>query len=296
MMQKQMQEPDHIRKLVSDLFPELSGGELLLAEAHVLDIIEGKDVGRFRGEISVFKQQAIDTASKLPKPVVGRRAMEKQAGKQLEKVVSRVVKEMESLVSRFRSESPSRKLSKTKFKEKMKASLRAAYRDAYELGTVASGLGRARAGLVTHTGVDEKRWIDNIFSQEQKHFNKFLNDLIKGTSKTKASIRIKNYANAVRSVYEGSRILQIPDDTIIHWVLQSNNPCSDCRLLHRLSPYTPETLPTTPKGGSTRCLSYCYCKLRTVKGTRAEIERIKRKNRSAQYLLKKLKQNRKQRG
>lgn len=282
-----------IRALVDDLFPGCAYEHRLLLEAEVRDILEGKDIGRFKGDVSIFKQRAIDTAAAMPRPVVTRRGIEKDAKQSLDKLVARLERDMEQLVSRLRSEDPSRQLSKTQFRKRMKAAMRIAYKDAYDLGTLASGLGRANSAVTTHASPDEKQWLDNMFSQEQKYFNKFLAALERGESRTKASQRIRSYANAVRSIFEGSRVLQIPDNTVLHWVLQSKNPCSDCRLIHRLSPYTKYTLPTTPKAGSTRCLANCYCKIRVVKATPAEVARVARKNKSAEHILKKLRANRK---
>lgn len=282
-----------VQEVVESIFPQAQGAYKLVLEGVVLDIIEGKDIGKFRGDISIFKQQALDTAAAMPRPVLTRRGLEKDAGKKLSSLVDKLERSMLKHVARLRAEDPSRQYSPTRFRKEMKADLMIAYQDAYKLGTRASGVGTASPGLLGHSSADEKKWVDNVLRAETVHFNKLLDALIKGESMSKARIRIRNYANAVRSVYEGSRVLQLPDDSLIHWVLQSNNPCSDCRLLHRLSPYTRDTLPTTPKAGSTRCLSYCFCKFRIVKAKPSEVERVRRKNKSAKSLLDKLKQNRK---
>lgn len=287
--------PHEIRSLVEDLFPETTRDNKILLEAVVHGILEGKDIGKFKGDISVYKERAINTAARMPRPVVSRRGIEKTAGKDLNKLVDRLEREMLGHLSRLRSDDPDRKISESQFTKRMKASLRSAYKSAYDFGTFASGLGRANPNIVTHVGVDEKRWLDRVFAQEQRYFNKFLRALIAGESWKRARVRIKNYSSAVRSVYESSRVLQLPDNVILHWVLQSDNPCPDCRLLHRLSPYTKFTLPTTPKAGSTRCLSYCYCKIRVVKAKPGEVQQVTRKNKSAAAVLKKLQQNRKRR-
>jgi hypothetical protein len=44
----------------------------------------------------------------------------------------------------------------------------------------------------------------------------------------------------------------------IYWVTD-DDPCSSCDLLSSQSPYTAETLPTTPAAGDTQCLSRCRC-------------------------------------
>lgn len=282
-----------VKNLVEDLFPDFSHDDQVLLEAGIHGILEGKDIGKFKGDISFYKERAINTAARMPRPVVSRRGIEKAAGKELDKLVNKLEREMLLHLSRLRSDDPSRKISPSQFTKRMKASLRLAYKVAYDFGTFASGLGRANKDIVTHAGADEKQWLDKMFAQEQVYFNKFLDSLIKGESWKKARVRIKNYSNAIRSIYESSRVLQLPDNVVLHWVLQSSNPCLDCRLLHRLSPFTKFTLPTTPKAGSTRCLSYCYCKIRVVSAKPSEVQRVARKNKSAAATLRKLKQNRK---
>lgn len=282
-----------LQQLIEDLFPEINEESKVLLESEIRSVFEGKDIGRFKGDISIYKERAINTAAKMPRPVVTRKGIEKAAGKELNKLVDRLEREMLGHLARLRSDDPSRKISATQFVKRMRVSLRLAYKIAYDFGTFASGLGRANKDIVTHAGVDEKKWLDRVFAQEQRYFNKFLQALIRGESWKKARVRIKNYSNAVRSIYEASRVLQLPDNIIIHWVLQSGNPCPDCRMLHRLSPFTKFTLPTTPKAGSTRCLSYCYCKLRVVKAKPSEVQSVARRNKSAASLIRKLQKNRK---
>lgn len=283
-----------VSNLVEELFPDKSGEFKAAAEAQVLALLEGKDLGFFKGEVSPFKKKAIDTAAMMKKPVISRNKATKAAGKELDKLVTRLEKRMNALLKKLRHADPSKRMTKTQFKKQMKAALGMAYLDAYKLGTRASGLGRANVGLEDHVGVDEKKWVDNVLKQESKHFNKFLQSMITGESNKKARMRIRNYSNAVRSVFESSRILQLPEGSIIHWVLQSDVPCRECKLLHSMSPFTKETLPTTPKAGSTRCLSYCYCKLRVVKPkNRAQFLAVQRKHKSAANVLKKLRASRK---
>ncbi len=230
-----------VQDIVEDLFPVASVEHKLAVEREIYNILEGKDIGKFKGDISVFKKAAIDTAAAMPGAAKSRRSLARDSSKELDKVVDRLEATMNKYLKRLRGEGES-KWSPSKFRKEMKSALSLAYTDAYRLGTRASGLVRA-TDLTAHTSPDEKRWIQNVFSQEQKYFNKFLDSLVKGESWTKARNRIRNYSNAVRSVYDSARTLQLPDNTVIHWVLQSSNPCPECRLLHRFSPYTKDTLP-----------------------------------------------------
>ncbi len=260
--------------------------------AYLKSITESKDLADFRGEISLAKQTAIRQSASMAKPVAARRADEKSARADLEKLISGLELRMDGLLSRYKSEDPDRKISDSRFKSEMTSVLRIAYMEAYQLGTRASGLTRA-GDLEFHLGTAEKGWLTRAFSSEQKYFAEFLAAVMRGESVTKSRNRIRAYAAAVRSIYDASRVLQLPEDVVLHWVLESKNPCRECKLLHLLSPYTRDTLPTSPRGGSTRCLANCKCKLRVAKARPGEVEVISRKNRSAEYLLSLLAQSRK---
>ncbi len=271
-----------IDEIVDDIFPDLEGYARFIIRRDLLNLMESKDLGKFKGDISVFKQRVIDVAGLASVNV--RRTLEKDTAKKLDKVVATLENSMNMFLRKFRSNT----FTKTMFRKKMKAALRVSYTDVYRLGSRAVGL----ETLATHMGPDEKRWLTSVLTKESKYFNKFLSAVVKGESVTKSKGRIKNYANAIRSVYDASRIIQLPDNVAIHWILQSGNPCPECRLLARLSPFVRSTLPTTPKGGATRCLSYCYCKLKIVKTKPGKLISIARRNKSAEYLLKQLKKSR----
>lgn len=283
---------EQVKGIVGDYFPDCNSDNKLLLEAAIQDILEGKDIARFKGDISIYKQGALSTDS--GKPLYPRKGLEKNAAKEVAQLIKKTESEMISHLYRFRSDDPSRQISKTQFRNRMKSTLQQAYRKAYEIGTKGSSVGTAAPGLVGHSSEDEKRFVASVFAEEAKHFNKLIASIISGSeSMTRAKMRIGRYSNAVRSTYEAAKLLQVPDDSILHWVLQSGNPCEDCRTIQRLSPFTKRTLPTTPKAGSTRCLDRCFCKVRVEKATPEEVARVAKKNKSAQLMLKKLRQSRK---
>lgn len=160
-------------------------------------------------------------------------------------------------------------------------------------------LGVKSAGLVTPTGdlydltKSEKTWLNNYLKAEIKYFNNLLTSIKKGMSDSQISNRIINYVMSMNSIYEAARVMSVGKYVRIDWVLESDNPCPDCILLHKYSPYTPETLPTTPKAGQTRCYSYCYCSLKMTKCSEEEYKKILKKNKSSTWMLNKLKENRK---
>ncbi len=251
-------------------------------------LLDGKDLAVFKGEILKQKQQAIRVSAAMPRPATYRRKLEKDASKKLDKVVIALDRKMTRLHRRLIRDD----IDPSLFEKKMRIALRNAYMDAYALGSMSSGFVRAD-DISQRSSEDEMNWLKKVLKEENKHFTKFIDDMIFGVSRTKVKHRIKSYAEAIRSVFQSSRVLQMPDDSIFHWVLESGNPCADCRLLHRMSPFLRETLPTTPKSGSTRCLANCWCTLRIVKSkNQAELQKIKRRNRNSKYLLDRIEKNR----
>jgi hypothetical protein len=161
----------------------------------------------------------------------------------------------------------------------------------FQLGIKAAGLVSPQGGLYPLTK-DEKEWLNKYITAELKYFDKFLKSL-ENLADTTIEKRVKRYVASMNYVYESGKVLSVGSDVIIHWVIESNNPCPDCKLINRYSPFVPATLPTTPKAGHTRCLDRCYCSLRIVKSSKSEVNKILKKNRSSAWMLKKLKENRK---
>ncbi len=70
------------------------------------------------------------------------------------------------------------------------------------------------------------------------------------------------YARSLRSMQQRGILSGADPDDVIQWHL---NPmadhCPDCIPIAAGSPYTLETLPTTPAAGDTQCLTNCQCYL-----------------------------------
>jgi len=71
------------------------------------------------------------------------------------------------------------------------------------------------------------------------------------------------YGDALDSQFWNGYVAGIPDGVDIYWKLGTpkTEHCPDCLDIAAGSPYTKETLPTTPGAGHTRCLTRCYCSL-----------------------------------
>lgn len=244
-------------------------------------LVEGKDLGTFKGDISPYKDELNSLG------VTRNRADQREAARGVDRLVSQVAEDLKILLERYKRNEMSRQW----FEDSAKAILKNAYHKAYDLGSAASGM----KALSNHRSNDETKWVESAWKDEQKYFNRFLKDISRGESVVRSSKRIEAYAAALRSVFDSSKVLQQPEGYLLYWVMESDIPCEDCKLLHKLSPYTKWTIPTTPKAGRTRCLTRCYCKIRMEKASRVDLEKAESRNKSAKELLKKLKSNRKKR-
>lgn len=130
------------------------------------------------------------------------------------------------------------------------------YTDAFLLGFESSGV----ANLVRKPKLD---FIDKSLKEELKYLRKFLEDIQQGKGKMAYKRRWEMYVNTLDHVYYAGKVSMIPKTFVIDWVVDwSAERCEGCRYLYMNSPYTIETLPTTPRAGMTSCLSNCKCKLR----------------------------------
>jgi len=136
--------------------------------------------------------------------------------------------------------------------------LRAGYINSFELGMRAAGV----TGFIEPTSDPTiRKRIDSAIKEEMKYLTKFLDQLGDGKAKGNPVTRIGNYVESVEAAFNQGRIMAVPSMALIHWHLESGDPCPDCVLIQKFSPYTRENLPTVPRAGMTRCLNHCYCSL-----------------------------------
>lgn len=103
-----------------------------------------------------------------------------------------------------------------------------------------------------------------------------------GEENGEASIREKRLARS--DLYdievEGTHNF-VADGFIVH-------NCNGCRFLSEHSPYVKESIPTTPRAGSTRCLNNCRCKLVARDVGKEVYERVYSSQRSKDWFSRKL--------
>lgn len=159
----------------------------------------------------------------------------------------------------------------------------------FQLGAKAVGLVRPTGALYQPTPAESK-WLKSYVDEELGYFKKFLRDVRRGQSEQQVKRRVEAYASALRSVYESGRVLSVGTHVLIYWTLDKDkNNCPDCVELSKHNPYTVDTLPTTPKGGQTRCRANCYCTLRIDQSTASRVAAVRKGHKSAAWLLRKIK-------
>ncbi len=74
--------------------------------------------------------------------------------------------------------------------------------------------------------------------------------------------RMTAYADTLKHAYYAGRVKGTPKGMVIDWISPlDRHTCKGCRYMSEHSPWTRDSLPTTPRAGDTRCLSNCRCRL-----------------------------------
>lgn len=258
---------------------------------------EAKSLGSFaktgkRG--SKEKLSDVDTSQLHTQFLAKQRAHARHAGNKLDKEISGFRSGLLDLIRQWQEG----EISFRRLNTRSSIAFKSVVEIVFKLGMKSVGLVKANGGLYD-LGPSEQRWLKTYVNEEVGYFKKFLDSVRSGVSNKQVEIRVSRYSNSLRSVYQAGRVISVGPDVLIWWTLESDAPCPDCQLIAKHNPYTPDTLPTTPKAGSTRCRHNCYCTLRiekmspqAVKAAMAD-KKSQHKSGSAQWLLSKIKKNQK---
>jgi hypothetical protein len=174
------------------------------------------------------------------------------------------------------------------FRKRVKDRLAKAHTQAFTQGRMAAGLSRGEANLKKDPVAQAR--LNSIVKEELGYLDKFLDRVEVGDwSGGFPSRRIARYVNSVAGSFTAGRAMAMPSMTIFHWHLESGDPCDDCILIAKHSPYTRESLPAVPRSGQTRCRNYCYCTLEAEVADEKKINKVRRKHITRSALLKKIK-------
>lgn len=123
-------------------------------------------------------------------------------------------------------------------------------------------IGRRASGL-RELGADEavfreeEKWFRSAVREELRYWNTFLQEVAAGRAR-RIPARINAYIDALRFMYEASRIAAMPDNTLLHWVgPRDEKLCPGCAYLMEMSPFVKDNIPAVPRDGSTSCLTHC---------------------------------------
>lgn len=150
---------------------------------------------------------------------------------------------------------------------RFKEVLGARYEELFRSGAMASGnMYYDKVGLTRK----ELSFISAARRKEMEYFRRFLIDMRnpKHVPVHPYDERIKYYGQSGRSQFFNGLIAGFGTDVEIRWVIDyASESCPDCINLSRRV-WTWDTLPTTPRSGSTACLMRCRCHLNmTHKGS-----------------------------
>ncbi len=120
----------------------------------------------------------------------------------------------------------------------------------------------------TQAPAQASRVLESEIARQKAFASRFAMDIARGETdegrKIPEPTRAAMYADAAEAGYQVGASLGAPDGTLIWWVLaEISDHCWECPVIAANSPYTRETLPTTPRAGATPCRSRCKCHLTT---------------------------------
>jgi hypothetical protein len=165
-------------------------------------------------------------------------------------------------VDKLTSDLEAGKISLDKFDRGMHDSITTNFRDAYSVGR----------GKLLDAGDEE--YLSRAVDTELGYARKFGRDIKEKRLRMPRTQRAAMYGNTVEGIAWNAKVESFPDGALIGWLLGNAEHCTDCLILASQSPFTKQTLPTTPRAGGTICRSRCKCRLTVKKGrlTRAERE------------------------
>jgi hypothetical protein len=261
---------------------ELKKQQLLEAKALGTAKRGGKGAGKKRADVKSTQAGRRFRSSQ--------RQHARSASKRLDKEVQKLQDHLKKQVRSFQNDD----ISFRRLEARSSIAFKSTVEAIFKLGVKAVGLVKP-TGAAYGLTANEKKWIQSYLKEELGYFRKFLRQIRNNKSRRDVDRRTGLYANAMRSVYEAGRVLSVGPDVLIYWVIESSNPCDDCQLLQKHSPYTVDSLPTTPKAGQTRCRAICYCSLRIDTASPSKVKKVRQKQKKPSWLLRKIKNQQKKR-
>lgn len=183
------------------------------------------------------------------------------------------------------------RMAKTRWIENVKRILRDSYQQSFDAGFASSGVtkrGVARPVRVKTSKADED-WVRTAFLHEMRYFNKLLKDIERGAQSGTIEKRMGAYAETLKHIFYAGKVMGTPSGMIVDWISPlDRNTCTGCRFLAENSPFTKDTLPSTPRAGDTPCLNRCRCRLVMRDVGKERFEAVRRAHRSKEWYRRRL--------
>lgn len=152
-----------------------------------------------------------------------------------------------------------------KTKREAQAIITKFYGKAFVYGMKWQAAGR-RTPKTFELSAEQRKWVTLASNDEFGFFSQLLDDIrykrVFKSDRQDWEDRVVAYTHTLDSVRDAGRVAATPDDMIYFWYMDREaEHCDGCAYLEEQSPFTKHNLPCTPRDGSTRCLSFCKCRL-----------------------------------
>lgn len=180
--------------------------------------------------------------------------------KTLKKVQSRIEGELNKQIFDFQSGA----IDEKEFRTRAVKTMKRAWKEVFIAGVRSSGVkSPVQKEMIPALSADDEKWLRSAMQHEMRFLNGMLAAVIEETWVMPLPRRVKMYADALESFYDSARVMGLPANISVHWLLRHRDEkvCPSCWYLDEHSPYSKKTLPTTPRSGLTICLTNCRCRL-----------------------------------
>lgn len=240
--------------------------------AYERGLVEGKAIGT-APEVDLVlldKDRTMDAFLHPEQFGLDRRSGTTVGKKALKKVQARVEQGLNDLVFKFQA----KKIDADDLRAQATKLMKGAWKEVFIAGVRASGIkSPVQKEMVPALSDADTKWLRSAMQHEMRFLNGMVTAIVERTYRMPLPRRIRMYADALESFYDSARVMGLPANVAIYWLLRKKDKrtCASCKYLAKHSPYSKKTLPTTPRSGLTICLTNCRDRLliRMVTGEQA---------------------------
>lgn len=170
------------------------------------------------------------------------------------------------------------KIGTTELRKRSTATMKESWRKVFLAGLRAGGTrgqGKGAGKELIKLSEGDDKWLKSAMQHEMRFLNKFMGAIEDDTWKMPIERRARMYVEALESFYNSARVIALPSNVVIRWAGPNDKKsCPGCQYLFAHNPYTKANLPTTPRAGSTPCLTHCRDRLMVRRVTADEAEQV----------------------